>query len=434
MRKISSGAGVPEGRFTPQPFYFTDASPTIFRWNELNWDPDARQRWFYEHFTGRTHGSVWRSECYRQDDNTGYAKSIQGGYFSDPLAWTMPGIGQAAAILFDNEPIPFCNYINLGQSTRPANLYCNRAADALATVDNVYIAPRNTFARCAMRMHMRLPSAAEIAARGSTGGGDTLLAVGFEVNSQGAHAAYYLHLIDTGAALQYELVVTGYGADGTTHNISVAPLTINKPGEWAYYYFEYDPPVFRFVQPTAAGDYNAFAYPSVTELTTPSLAATPVVQPFICNESEVSTAAGNVLTWYVGQWAIFPTARIGNVYQINKRTNPNATCSPYYAIFDSGGRPYLHINVKTLGCGCAYTIEHTEDGKDQPATAVSGTSEVRTWRRIDDSDYTGVTAIPSGEAGIGLFNAARFLRVTLSGCNACGTEEIVFTANAGGER
>jgi hypothetical protein len=60
--------------------------------------------------------------------------------------------------------------------------------------------------------------------------------------------------------------------------------------------------------------------------------------------------------------------------------------------------------------------------------------EARTWRRIDDADYTGVTATPSGEAGIGLFNAARFLRVTLSGCNACGTEEIVFTANTGGER
>jgi len=429
MRKISAGASSPEARFTPAPFYYADVNPVIYRWEQLNWDYDARQRWFYEQFTGRTYGTVWQSECFRQDENTQYHKSIQGGYFSDPLAWTMPPMTQAVAS-YRNNPIAFSNYLILSQQYRPANLYCNRAADPVATIDHLYVAPRHVFGRVGMRVDMCLPSAAQLAARGSTGAGATNIYTGFEVNSNGGSQIFAFRLTDDGATLAYQCLIAKQTPDGL-QIANGAPVTINNPLVWCEYYLEFDPPVFRFIQPTA-GQTTCMNYPDVTEISCPSLAATPMIQPFIANESEVSTSdpATNPLTWYVGHWAIFPMVRIGNAYKIQKRTNPNATCSPFYSIFDSGGRPYLHINVKTLGCGCAYTIEHCETGEDQPALS----PEARTWRRIDDSDYTGVTATPSGEAGIGLFNAARFLRVTLSGCNACGTEEIVFTANAGGER
>lgn len=193
---------------------------------------------------------------------------------------------------------------------------------------------------------------------------------------------------------------------------------------------EYDPPVLRFVQPIAGqtnywGD-STQGYADLTEISVPNVPSYAYMQPMIFNESNAYT--GDHLTWEVGQWAITPLHNTGSRYQVNQRSNPNATCPAFSAIWDSGAAEHIHINVTTLGCGCAYTIEWSDEGEDNPAAM----PEVRTWRRIDDADYTGVTGTPSGEAGIGLFNAARFIRVTLAGCNACGNEYIVYTGNKSG--
>lgn len=429
-----AGTSLPESRLTEVPFYYTNVAPPVIRWQELNWQYDAAQRWFYNLLTGRTQESIWRSEMAYQ---TELQLRTQGQY-GDPRAWSLPHFENdiRAGMGYNGEPYQWANYLQMDENRRPANPYTGIAAQtgALETdnVDELYIAPRHTFSRVGMRITMQTPSAAEIAARGSSGTAeDVLFALGFEVNSQGGTRAYWFGLYDNAATLQWQVTSSEFSAwehSNLPARVAKAynnrPFTINNPGAWADYYLEYDPPVFRIIQPTA-GQTNFAAYPDLFEWSIESLGADAAVQPFMCNESLHYT--GDDLTWNVGQWAITPLHRPSNVYSVHTRTNPNGTCSPFARIFDTGGRPFLHINVKTLGCGCTYYIYHAETGEDQMA----GYPEVRTWRRIDDSDYTGTTGTPSGESGIGLFNAGRFIKVQLPGCNACGTEEIVYTANDG---
>lgn len=424
MRTNTAGFTTPENRQSPQPFYY-NMPPPIFRWRELNWRYDATQRWFYNNFTGRTADSIWLTECSQQVDGAANAISQVGDY-SDALNWSLPVYVNSVATIGLGHPVAFSNYVQLGSNVRAANPKTGRAASVV--VDELYIATRHSFPRAAFRIDMRLPSAAQIAAR-TAAAGATDIGVGFEVNSQGGSFIYRLQLYDAGAGPVYRLQIIGYGADGTLHQIDSAAITINQPNAWATYYFEWDPPVFRFVQPTA-GQTNCFAYPAVTELSIPDMAAVPHVQPIIYNESATRTdvLAPEPLTWDINTWAIYPLHVGGNTYKMTTRTNAGSACGSQSARFDTGGRPYVHINIES-GCGCTYYIYHTEDGANQPA----GYPEVRTWRRIDDADWTGVTDTPYGMAGIGLFNAARFLCVVNAGCNACNVQTIVFTANSGGQ-
>lgn len=415
-----------EPRTSPYPFYWRHQSPEILRWEWLHWNYEAKQRKFYQIMTGRTQGSIWMDECYPPDLMTGPDVNTKRAHASDIRSWSLPHLDLTTGYLGEEDA--FSNYLELWRNYRPYNPVTKRAEDA-TDADMLYIAPRVTHNASAMRMDMLLPDETEI-------GANVLYVIGWEVNSQG-NAAYAALVFRGGVGCNLEASQQAYWSHSAVPddyggmNLVTAPVTINNPGDWARYVLIWDPPVLRFIQPEA-GQTDPWSYPDMTEISVASIPRTAVMQPHLSNEStticEVATEP-----WYLGQWAIYPIYHSHNMYQINKRTNPDlAACGDYEVIFDTSGRGHILIHVAGMGTSQTYTIEWTGEGADQPA----GEPEARTWRRIDDNDYTGNTDA-DGIASIGLFNAARFIRVTLDesayeGCsNTIGTEQVVsFTANA----
>lgn len=420
MKVVNPGFSIPEERFAPLPFYYRNQSPVIYRWDQFCWDKyDPLQRWFYQNFTGRAHGTVWRYEQNQQVDGTATAISAEGDW-SDSRAWTLPHYAITGNTI---ETAPYNNYVDMSNNARPANPYTGRAASAV--VDDLYIAPRITGDRMAMRFDARLPVAANLALN------DVYCGIGWEINSHGGRALAALECLNLGAGASTSLtyVSPAFNSQAGGRYRATVPFTMLHPDHFCQYYMELDPPVLRFWQPIA-GQTNAFEYPAPPiEISCPSLPSNAVMQPMAYNESNFATTAAGY-EFYLGTWANWQLHRQSNTYQVNSRScaSTDCGCSAYSVIFDTGGRPYLHINLEN-GCGCYYYIEHAETGLSQ----IAGNPEAQTWRRIDDADWTGVTNTNStGATGIGLFNASRFIRVrfdTPVAVNNTVTETIAFTAN-----
>lgn len=380
----------------------------------------ARQRWFYTNFCGRTQRSIFESECAYQTE----IQNKQFGFYHDPLSWSMPEIDNNAAAAILGQPLVYSNYIDLVNG-RPANPYTGRGS-LIGVADPLYIATRHAFTRAAYRIALYTPSAAEIAAVGSTGANDTYLGFGFEVNSQGSHLIYAIELLDDGAALQWQMRAYTPGATQKIIDVDsiIRPLTINNPGAWNWFEVEYDPPVFRFTQP-GAGQVNywvAAGNPTITELSVPELAAQPMVQPMIFNESEVSTYG--TLTFLMNQWAIWPLSHEGNAYDLEYRTNP--TEGNLELIFDTGGRPHVQVTVVSIAASQNVNIHGTNLGQNQ----VAAMPLVRTWWPIRFAQ-TGAALDPDSRYSYYGFidNAHRFIRVTLTETSGTGTQHIIIQAN-----
>jgi hypothetical protein len=430
MKTVTPGFTVPEQRFAPLPFYYRNQSPVIYRWDQLNWSGaqanprvyDPLQRWFYENFTGRTHGSIWRYEQGLQVEGSANGTVAQGDW-TDTKAWTLPNYVITGNTI---ETAPFNNYLDLSNNTRPNNPYTGRPATPIAA-DELYMAPRITGDRMAMRFDARLPLAASLETA------NTYYGIGWEINSHGGRCLAALEMYNLGAGTFVGLtyVHPAFNSQaGGRYRAATASTVILHPDHFCQYYMELDPPVLRFWQPIA-GQTSAFEYPAPPiELSCPSLPSNAVMQPMVFNESNWVTKAQQGYEFYLGTWANWQLHRQSNTYQVNNRVCGSGCCgcSIYSAIFDTGGRSHVHVNLKTNGCGCRYYIEHAETGLSQ----VAGNPEAQTWRRIDDVDYTGVTDTPAGEAGRGLFNASRFLRVRFDAVQVddnAGSETIAYTAN-----
>lgn len=425
MRQVTPGFSVPEQRMASVPFYYS-YPPEGVSWEWLHWPYDARQRKFYEVFTGRTQGSIWMDECNPTTVSLQGDVNARAALMSDSRAWSMPHIDVATGYLGEAAGGAFSNYLNM-VNYRPSNPYSGWVAN-IADIDELYIAPRVALPRLAMRVSMRLPTAATL-----TNGLDCY--VGFEVNRQGGHEISCLNFNGTANAyrLQHKHIAhrstRGNAAAQATMDFGGAEwgandqaVTINNVAGWATYYFVYDPPVFRFVQPDV-GQTDPFSFPDMTEVSVMGVPDFGYVQPFIANESTVVTSAA-ADTWFVGHWSIWPLNRQSNSWVLEKRTNPET--GNFEVIWDTGGRAHVNIHITSIAAARTWQIYSTGEGEDQAA----GYPEVRTWRRIDDADWTGVTDA-GGIASMGLFNASRFLKIVLTETSGTGTQCIYCTANGG---
>lgn len=397
-RIVSPGAGgLPEKRMYPMPFYWRHQSPEILRWEWLNWPYAARQRKFYESMTGRTQGSVWMDECLPETLNVALPLSMQEQHAADARAWSLPHIETETNYLA--QPVAYQNYLLMHNNYRPANPYTGRAAVA-TDVDELYIAPRVTFDSCMFQILMNVPDISEKTA-------NYTYWVGFEVNSMGGNQIMALEMDAAGGV--FNVVCKNIGHHSSEYDYGGVcqadnnALVINNEGDWAEYFFVWDPPVFRIIQPDA-GQTVAGTNPDMFELSISGVPRTSVIQPFIANESGVITSAA-ANQWLVGQWAIYPLYHQANVYDLRTRANPIAACDQFSHIFDTGGRGHILVYMESLGPTADCIIEWSGEGEDNVATR----PEVRTWRRIDDDDYNQETDA-NGIVSVGLFNAGRFIR------------------------
>jgi len=340
-----------------------DRLKTVWGWDELpvteRWEwldaavPVADQLDIMKiRYSGRT-GAWWASECRTPHSS-----------------WTMP------LVALNKYPAlaPWSHAIHLRNSK-----------DGV-TVDEIYLGMRlkKGLKKGCMRITIEVPAVATLPP-------GTLIAAGFEVNSQGGSAAVWVGWL-SGVMSMHIIPLTQNGLfDGSARNI-VQFL----PGAPHTLYLDWNPPVFRLTQG------NNLA---IDELINPNLTNIYSIQPFVCNES--TAIVDNV---FLGDsWAVWETDDQSVVHNSTPFHNPVANPS---ISLDVGNRRCIEIFVQSIAGGQTVNLYGSYDRVN--------------WRLCDTFTTDAVTTLLHK----GRLNAYRFIRLELIETGA-GDSLLEITANGG---
>jgi hypothetical protein len=228
----------------------------------------------------------------------------------------------------------------------------------------------------------------------------TLIAAGFEANSQGNANAVWVGWMNDAAGARMAMSIVPMGQRGNYISTVSQVVVQQLPGVLALMYLEFNPPVFRLIQYTGAPGVL-----QIDELVAPECPAAFSMLPFVCNESKGYVVSNVYLGDNISVWDLNDdTIAWMSTPFVNPMTNPEIT-------LDVGNRCWLEIFVDSIVAGAVINLYGSRDRVN--------------WRLCKTYTTDAATLFHKG-----LMNAYRFVKLELIEVGA-GTSILELTASGG---